>query len=98
MIKIYPTKKYRENIETLGILEIYTYHWNGTSENKHSNNANRTRILVPLFTLNPPFLFPRGRASSNMFRLRVFTLSPLVFARANPFYGPRPPTRNSRHY
>lgn len=49
--------------------------WNGTSQNKHSNNANRTRILVPLFTLNPPFLFPRGRASSNTFRLRVFTLS-----------------------
>lgn len=49
--------------------------WNGTSENKHSNNANRTRILVPLFTLNPPFLFPRGRASSNTFCLRVFTLS-----------------------
>lgn len=49
--------------------------WNGTSQNKHSNNANRTRILVPLFTLNSPFLFPRGRASSNTFRLRVFTLS-----------------------
>lgn len=68
-------QKYRE-IETLQFREICAYRSrNGTSQNKHSNNAHRTRILVPLFTLNPPFLFPRGRASSNTFCLRVFTLS-----------------------
>lgn len=74
MTKFAPKSKISRNRNVAISWNMYPLR-NGTSQNKHSNNAHRTRILVPLFTLNPPFLFPRGRASSNTFCLRVFTLS-----------------------